>query len=54
LLLASRVIVFSEWPAHIKAEFTVDLPYPRHHDNRLSLLFGDRFLERSASRPERN
>ena len=33
LLLASRVIVFSERPAHIKAEFKVDLPYPRHRDN---------------------
>jgi NitT/TauT family transport system ATP-binding protein/sulfonate transport system ATP-binding protein len=33
LLLASRVIVFSERPAHIKAEFAVGLPYPRHRDN---------------------
>ena len=33
VLLASRVIVLSELPAHIKAEFTVDLPYPRHRDN---------------------
>lgn len=33
LLLASRVIVFSERPAHIKAEFAVDLPYPRHRHN---------------------
>jgi ABC-type nitrate/sulfonate/bicarbonate transport system ATPase subunit len=31
--LTSRVIVLSELPAHIKAEFTVDLPYPRHRDN---------------------
>jgi ABC-type nitrate/sulfonate/bicarbonate transport system ATPase subunit len=33
LLLASRVIVFGERPAHIKAEFAVDLPYPRHRDD---------------------
>jgi ABC-type nitrate/sulfonate/bicarbonate transport system ATPase subunit len=31
--LTSRVIVLSELPAHIKAEFTVDLPYPRHRDD---------------------
>jgi ABC-type nitrate/sulfonate/bicarbonate transport system ATPase subunit len=31
--LTSRVIVLSELPARIKAEFTVDLPYPRHRDN---------------------
>jgi ABC-type nitrate/sulfonate/bicarbonate transport system ATPase subunit len=34
VLLTSRVIVLSERPARIKAEFTVDLPYPRHRDNR--------------------
>ena len=33
VLLTSRVIVLSERPAHITAEFTVDLPYPRHRDN---------------------
>ena len=33
VLLASRVIVLSERPARIKAEFAVDLPYPRHRDN---------------------
>ncbi|MDR3516688.1 MAG: ABC transporter ATP-binding protein [Azospirillaceae bacterium] len=32
LLMASRVIVFSERPARIKAELHVDLPYPRHRD----------------------
>jgi len=32
-LLSSRVIVLSERPARIKAEFAVDLPYPRHRDN---------------------
>jgi ABC-type nitrate/sulfonate/bicarbonate transport system ATPase subunit len=34
VLLASRVIVLSDRPAHIKAEFSVDLPYPRHRDNQ--------------------
>jgi NitT/TauT family transport system ATP-binding protein/sulfonate transport system ATP-binding protein len=33
VLLASRVIVFSERPARIKAVFAVPLPYPRHRDN---------------------
>jgi len=33
LLLASRVIVFSDRPARIKAEFAVDKPYPRHRDD---------------------
>jgi ABC-type nitrate/sulfonate/bicarbonate transport system ATPase subunit len=33
LVLASRVIVLTERPARIKAEFRVDRPYPRHRDN---------------------
>jgi NitT/TauT family transport system ATP-binding protein/sulfonate transport system ATP-binding protein len=33
LLLSSRVIVFSERPARIKAEFHFDKPYPRHRDD---------------------
>jgi len=33
LLLASRVIVLSERPARIRAEFQVDRPYPRHRDD---------------------
>ena len=33
VLLSSRVIVLSERPARVKAEFAVDLPYPRHRDN---------------------
>jgi NitT/TauT family transport system ATP-binding protein/sulfonate transport system ATP-binding protein len=33
LLLAGRIIVFSERPARIKAEFTVDKTYPRHRDD---------------------
>jgi len=32
LVLASRVIVLTERPARIKAEFRVELPYPRHRD----------------------
>jgi NitT/TauT family transport system ATP-binding protein len=30
MFLANRVIVFSERPARIKADITVDRPYPRH------------------------
>jgi ABC-type nitrate/sulfonate/bicarbonate transport system ATPase subunit len=33
LLLASRVIVPTERPARIKAEFRVERPYPRHRDD---------------------
>ena len=33
LLLASRVIVLSERPARIKAEFAVNKSYPRHRDD---------------------
>ena len=33
LLLASRVVVFSDRPARIKAEIAVDKPYPRRRDD---------------------
>ena len=33
LLLASRVVVFSDRPARITTEITVDKPYPRHRDD---------------------
>jgi ABC-type nitrate/sulfonate/bicarbonate transport system ATPase subunit len=33
LLLASRVVVFSDRPARIKAEFRIDKAYPRHRDD---------------------
>jgi NitT/TauT family transport system ATP-binding protein len=33
LLMANRVIVFSDRPARVKAELSVDLPYPRHRDD---------------------
>jgi ABC-type nitrate/sulfonate/bicarbonate transport system ATPase subunit len=33
ILLSSRIIVLSERPARVKAEFKVDFPYPRHRDN---------------------
>ena len=33
LLLASRVVVFSDRPARIKTEISVDKPYPRHRDD---------------------
>lgn len=32
LLMANRVVVFSDRPARIKAVLPVDLPYPRHRD----------------------
>ena len=33
LLLAGRVVVFSDRPAHIRADFAVDFAYPRHRDH---------------------
>jgi NitT/TauT family transport system ATP-binding protein len=33
LLMANRVVVFSERPARVKAVLTVDRPYPRHRDD---------------------
>jgi ABC-type nitrate/sulfonate/bicarbonate transport system ATPase subunit len=33
LVLSSRVIVLTERPARIKAEFRVERPYPRHRDD---------------------
>ena len=33
LLMAGRVIVVSERPAHIRADVPVPLPYPRHRDD---------------------
>jgi NitT/TauT family transport system ATP-binding protein len=39
VFLANRVIVFSDRPAHIKADITVDCPYPRHRgDPKLAEL----------------
>lgn len=44
LLLASRVIVLSDRPARIKAEFSVDLPYPRHRDTQELVALRRRIL----------
>jgi NitT/TauT family transport system ATP-binding protein len=33
LLMATRVIVFSERPARVKAEIPIDRPYPRHRSD---------------------
>ncbi len=33
LLLAGRVVVFGNRPASVRADITVDLPYPRHRDD---------------------
>jgi NitT/TauT family transport system ATP-binding protein len=39
LFMANRVIVLSDRPAAIKADITVDLPYPRHRgDPRIADL----------------
>ncbi len=34
LLLAQRLIVFSNRPASVRADIAIDLPYPRHRDDR--------------------
>ena len=45
LLLASRVIVFSDRPAQISADIEVDLPYPRHRDHSELLRLRRKALE---------
>jgi NitT/TauT family transport system ATP-binding protein len=39
VFLANRIVIFSDRPARIRADFQVDLPYPRHRgDPRLAEL----------------
>ncbi|AWJ92911.1 ABC transporter ATP-binding protein (plasmid) [Azospirillum baldaniorum] len=45
LLMATRVIVFSERPARIKAEIVVDRPYPRHRDDTVLVELRHKALE---------
>ncbi|QCO17535.1 ABC transporter ATP-binding protein (plasmid) [Azospirillum brasilense] len=45
LLMATRVIVFSERPARIKAEIAVDRPYPRHRDDPVLVELRHKALE---------
>ncbi len=45
LLMATRVIVFSERPARIKAELAVDRPYPRHRDDPVLVELRHKALE---------
>jgi NitT/TauT family transport system ATP-binding protein len=45
LLMANRIIVFSERPARIKADLPVTLPYPRHRDDPLLVAQRRRVLE---------
>jgi len=45
LLLTSRVIVLTERPARIKAEFHVERPYPRHRDDPGLIALRRRILE---------
>ena len=46
LILAGRVIVFSERPARIVAEVVNDLPYPRHRDHPQLVALRRQVLER--------
>jgi len=45
LLLTSRIIVLSDRPARIKAEFHFDRPYPRHRDDPELVALRRRILE---------
>ncbi|MTJ80824.1 MAG: ABC transporter ATP-binding protein [Telmatospirillum sp.] len=45
LMLATRVIVFSERPARIKADLAVDRPYPRHRDDPELVALRHRLLD---------
>ena len=45
LLMATRVIVFSERPARITAEIPIDRPYPRHRDDPVLVDLRHRVLE---------
>jgi len=44
LLLASRVVVLTERPARIKAEFSVEQTYPRHRDDPTLIALRRRIL----------
>ena len=45
LLLSNRVIVLSDRPARIIGEFTVDLPYPRHRDDKQIVKLRQKILD---------
>jgi NitT/TauT family transport system ATP-binding protein len=45
LLMANRVIVFSQRPARIAASLTVDRPYPRHRDDPVLQALRRQILE---------
>lgn len=45
LLMATRVIVFSDRPARIRAEITIDQPYPRHRDDPILIERRQQVLE---------
>ncbi|MCW2239723.1 ABC transporter ATP-binding protein [Azospirillum canadense] len=45
LLMATKVVVFSERPARIKAEIAIDRPYPRHRDDPVLVDLRHRVLE---------
>ncbi len=45
LLLAERVVVFSNRPAQVKADIAVDLPYPRHREDPVLVRMRQEVLE---------
>jgi NitT/TauT family transport system ATP-binding protein len=45
LFMANRVIVFSDRPARIKAEISVESPYPRHRDDSYLVDLRRRILD---------
>jgi NitT/TauT family transport system ATP-binding protein len=45
LLLSNRVIVLSDRPARIIGEFSVDLPYPRHRDDKQIVKLRQKILD---------
>lgn len=44
LLMATKVVVFSERPARVKAEIAIDRPYPRHRDDPVLVELRHRVL----------
>jgi NitT/TauT family transport system ATP-binding protein len=45
LLMANRVVVFSDRPASIKAEIEVDRPFPRHRDDPVLIELRNEILD---------
>lgn len=45
IVMAERVIVLSDRPARIKADISIDLPYPRHRDDEALVTLRKRILD---------